>query len=420
VSLPRERAADLRGAARAAIDATTGLVEVVEHMHLTVQRLPLPLSRVPVAGRTRGITGLVYRSIRGTTRLVGWGLEAALGAGTALLPASAGPTPSAPRHPRRDALVAVLNGTHGDHLARSGNPLAIPMALRHQGRAIDPLQPAALLQQAGAPVTGRLLVLLHGLCMNDRQWRVNRGDGQSHDHGQALAAALGMTPLYLHYNSGLAIADNGRAFAALLDTVCRHWPVPLTEIVLLGHSMGGLVARSACHVAHQQQLPWLPRLSKLVFLGTPHQGAPLERGGHGVDRLLALSPYAAPLGRIGRSRSAGIQDLRHGRFTDEPTAHGVPLPAGVACFAAAATLAKRHSPLAERIVGDGLVPLHSALGRHPDPARALGLPPSRQWTGCDMGHLELLWRPQVLAQLMRWLAPTPGLPSSRPAASQPG
>lgn len=402
-SLRRTHASDLRGAAQVAIDAVDGLVDVVEQMHLTIQHLPAPLARAPVAGRTRGITGLVYRSIRGGTRLVGWGLDTVLGGAAAWLPAS---DPAAPPSLRRDAWVAALNGTHGDHLARSGNSLAIPMALRVHGRPIDPLQPAASLAAAGAaPATPRLLVLVHGLCMCDRQWHMN-----GHDHGQALAAAFGMTPLYLHYNSGRSIAANGQDLAALLETVASHWPQPLEEIVLIGHSMGGLVARSACHQAQQAGQSWPRRLSRLVFLGTPHLGAPLERGGHGVDRLLALSPYAAPLARIGRTRSAGIQDLRQGRFTAEPP-HHAPLPAGVACYAVAAVLGARGSRTGGRWVGDGLVPLPSALGRHADASRALGLPPSRQWIARGMGHLELLWRPEVLARLSAWMArqaPGPG------------
>jgi hypothetical protein len=144
------------------------------------------------------------------------------------------------------------------------------------------------------------------------------------------------------------------------------------------------------------------RLHKLMFLGTPHHGAPLERGGHRLDFVLDLSPYSAPFTQIGKTRSAGIKDLRHGSFTMDPDDF-VPLPDGVQCYAAAATLAERRSVIAERLLGDGLVPLDSALGRHADPARTLALPKQRQWVGHGMGHLELLSRPEVYAQLARWL-----------------
>ena len=143
--------------------------------------------------------------------------------------------------------------------------------------------------------------------MNDRQW--NR-DG--HDHGAALADELGYLPLYLRYNSGLPISSNGRALAEMLETLIGNWATPVDELVIMGHSMGGLVARSACHHGQQAGHAWPKSLRKLVFLGTPHHGAPLERGGHGLDLVMDLSPYSMPFTRLSKARSAGITDLRHG------------------------------------------------------------------------------------------------------------
>jgi pimeloyl-ACP methyl ester carboxylesterase len=237
---------------------------------------------------------------------------------------------------------------------------------------------------------------VHGLCLNDLQWR---RDG--HDHGEALAAELGCTVLYLRYNSGLRVGENGRAFSNLLETLFEHWPCPLDELTILGHSMGGLVARSACFYGAEQGHSWPSRLRKMVFLGTPHHGSPLERGGQRLDQVLDLSPYSAPFTRLGKARSAGIQDLRHGTITAGGPDY-VPLPAGVECYAAAATLGSRNSLLTERLLGDGLVPLDSALGRHKDAARALDFRKSHQWISYETGHLELLRRPEVYAQLRTW------------------
>ncbi|MBL8307984.1 MAG: alpha/beta hydrolase [Rubrivivax sp.] len=379
--------ADLRGAAQVALDASRGVVDIVERMHRTIQAKPLPLGRGP-STPTRGITGLVYRSVRGVMGLVGQGIDLSLGAASGFLPE--GTTP-----PQRDAVVAALNGLHGDHLLRTGNPLAINMALRHGGQPLDPLNPAAGVK---AP-TGRVLVLVHGLCMTDAQWR-----RAGRDHGALLAEAGGFTPVYLRYNSGLHVGDNGERFAALLETLLEHWPVPVRELVVVGHSMGGLVARSACFHAARADHAWPRRLKKLVFLGTPHHGSPLERGGHGLQRVLQWSPYSAPLAALGRSRSAGIQDLRHGAVTRGRPVH-VALPPGVACYAVAATLAGRRQPLAERLLGDGLVAVDSALGRHRDPGRTLAFAPSHQFLSHDTGHLELLCRPEVAARLRQWLVP---------------
>jgi pimeloyl-ACP methyl ester carboxylesterase len=385
----RTHLADARGASRMLVDATAGVVDVVERMHRTIQRVPGPLGR-HVVEPTRGITGFVYRSVRGGVGLVGRGLETSLAPLERFLPAG-------DATPRRDAFVAVLNGVYGDYLARTRNPLAIEMCLRHEGTVVEATDPAATLCGRAVP-TGRVLLLVHGLCMSDHQWA---RDGRS--HGTELADTLGYTPLYLRYNTGLRIADNGRALSGLLDELAAHWPVPLEELTILGHSMGGLVARSACRHAARRKHGWLRHLRNLVFLGTPHHGSPLERGGHGLDYLLDLSPYSAPITSLSRFRSAGIQDLRHGAVAPRST-RVVRLPVGVDCYAAAAVLAPAGSRAVGRLVGDGLVPLDSALGRHRDRKRALAIPASHQWTGFGMGHLDLLHRPEVRAQLGAWLA----------------
>jgi pimeloyl-ACP methyl ester carboxylesterase len=253
-------------------------------------------------------------------------------------------------------------------------------------------------------------VLLHGLCMNDLQWM-----RAGHDHGAALQRDLGYTPVYLRYNSGLHISSIGAALAQLMERLVEQWPQPRQQLVLLGHSMGGLVARSALHVASEAGLQWPARVDDLVFLGTPHHGAPLERAGNWVDVVLGATPYAAPLARLGKVRSAGITDLRHGNLLDEDRAghdrfartgdrrRPLPLPAGVRCFALAATTGAHPGDGKDRLLGDGLVPLASALGRHADPSRTLAFAPERQWVGLRMGHLDLLGRPEVYVQLRRWL-----------------
>lgn len=370
----RTHVADARGVGRMLVDGSASIVDVVERMHRTIERRPAPVGR-PVLESTRGITGFVYRSVRGSMQLVGRGIDATLAPLEKLLPEGAST-------PGRDVFVSIVNGVYGDYLAQTGNPLAIEMQILHDSTA----------------PTDKLLVLAHGLCMSNQQWT---RDGYS--HGAALADALGFTPLYLRYNSGLPIAENGRLLAERLEALVQDWPRPVREITILGHSMGGLVARSACLAGAEREHRWPQALRRLVFLGTPHHGAPLERGGHGLDYLLALSPYSAPFTRLGKSRSAGIQDLRHGTITADGH-RPVPLPANVDCYAIAASRGEHHNRLADRVVGDGLVPLDSALGRHPDRSRALRIPKAHRWVGYRMGHLELLHRPEVYSQLHDWLA----------------
>ena len=385
---------DLRGVGRLAIDAVTGVTDLVEAMHRTISGVAPPLGKA-LPGPTGGISGLVYRSVRGVTRLVGQGIDSALAAASPLL------RETQPL-PMRDAAVAALNGVYGDHLVRSGNPLAIPMTLR---RDAAPLQlDAASLRHSLPDLGPHLLVALHGLCMNDRQW-LRKG----HDHAAMLAAEFGYTPLYLHYNSGRHVADNGRDLAQLLEQLVRAWPVPVESLTLLGHSMGGLLARSAAH--QSQLLEWPRHLRNMVFLGTPHHGAPLERAGNWFDTLLSQSPYSAPFLRLGESRSAGIKDLRFGHVTDavprgrhrHDTRDPVPLPSGVPCFAIAATRGRADRAV-EKLPSDGLVPISSALGLHHVPGHSLEIPETRRWIAHECSHFDLLSRADVHARLREWLA----------------
>ena len=392
---------DLRGATRLAADATLGLADLVEAMHQRIVTLPGAAQDGRVTG-ILGISGLVYKSIRGVTRLVGGSLDALLAAIGRLTPMLQ--STSEPVLREREALLAALNGVLGDHLVASGNPLATAMSLRDEGRALA--LDAASLRAALPAATGRLVLLVHGLCMNDLQWQ---RDG--HDHGAMLARELGFTPVYLRYNSGQHVHTNGAEMARLIEQLLAAWPVPLQRVVLLCHSMGGLLARSALHQGDLAGQAWPTRVDDLVFLGTPHHGAPLERAGHGLDILLGAAPYAAPLARLGRVRSAGITDLRHGNLLPpRPAANGgllapasVPLPAHPRCYALAAQLGQTASALKGRVLGDGLVPVASALGQHAQAARELAFAADRQAVLQGVSHLGLLSRPEVAEQLLRWL-----------------
>ena len=362
--MARSHVDDLRGTTRLAIEATKGVTSLVEEMHVTIASGPAVLGS-PLRVPAKLATGLVYGAIRGVTALVGAGLEAALAQLGPLLGAS---EPGG----EREAILAALNGVLGDYLAERGNPLALPMTLQRTG-----------------PGT-RLAVFVHGLCMGPRGWL---RDG--HDHGVALARDLGYTPVYASYNSGLHISTNGRALAAALDSLA-----PFDELVLIGHSMGGLVARSAC----EHGGAWRAKLRAVVALGSPHHGAPLERGGNWLHLLLGVSRYSAPFGQLARLRSAGITDLRFGSVRDgdwegrDRFAHGgdrrlpLALP-DVACFALAGRLGTSSS--------DGLVPVASALGRHADEAHGLRFRDTQ--IAADTGHLELLGA-GVYPTLRAWLS----------------
>jgi pimeloyl-ACP methyl ester carboxylesterase len=245
--------------------------------------------------------------------------------------------------------------------------------------------------------------------MNDLQW--NRA---GHDHGAALSHDLGLTPLYLHYNTGRHTSENGQTFANLLENCLAESPQSL-EIFIVAHSMGGLVARSAVHYGQLSGHTWQNRLKKLVFLGTPHHGALLEKGGNWIDNLLEINPYSAPLARLGKIRSSGVTDLRYGNVVTEDWQGQdrfelagdyripVPLPEGVQCYAAAGTIRKEASEVGA-LIGDGLVTVDSALGSHQMRERQLIFPETQQWVGREMNHFDLLNHPEAYETIKNWLA----------------
>ncbi len=403
------RPADLRGASRLAIDATLGVTDLVETMHHNILRVP-GIFGTATQAPAKGITGLVYRSIRGVTRLVGGSIDVALGQ---LIPLLGQPTSSSPAR-AREAIVSALNGVLGDHLAATANPLAIPMQFRKDGRALE-LSREALARSFAHP-RSRIVLFVHGLCMSDLQWQ-----REGHDHGALLETDLSptVTTIYLHYNSGRHISTNGQELADKLEALIAAWPVAVEQLDIVGHSMGGLVARSGCHYAKKTGCRWAALLRRMVFLGTPHAGAPLERGGNYVNVVLDVSPYTTAFARLAKIRSAGITDLRFGSLLDEDWAtkdrfarkriklHAVPLPDRVKYFAIAATTtdsANADGSRRKTLPGDGLVPVTSALGQSSAPERCLAIPRSRQWLGYNMNHMELLSRQDVYERLSQWLA----------------
>jgi pimeloyl-ACP methyl ester carboxylesterase len=356
-----------RGAVRLVVDGIHGVTYIAEGLHGNIARLAPPLGRV----RERpagGIAGFVYRTVRASSSVVGFGLDALLAAAQAMQ--AGAPEDTRVDDPRQVGVRAALNGVVGDHLARTNNPLAISMQTFVRGA-----------------VTPRVLLLVHGLCMHDGQWERN-----GHDHGQALAAALDCTPVYLRYNSGRHVSENGAELAALLEQLVDQWPVPVQSLAIIGHSMGGLVARSAVAQAGEAGMRWPGHLRQMVFLGTPHHGAALERGGNWLQTALGLSPYLAPFTRVGRLRSDGITDLLHG--------NAAPLPKDVACFALAGAVGDGRT---SAILGDGLVSVDSALGRDARPSRQLHFPAGRTWVARGTNHLGLLDDARVYGRLVRWL-----------------
>ena len=433
-------------------EAVIQLTLVIETMHSRINPLnwlsPSTQSSTQKSNKTfsSGITGMVYDSIRGITSEVSKRISMPLSVlndslnnrGSDSLRDNVGDSdsdsvngniseaalPSPALQPIKPALLSAINGVIGDYLHTQQSPLSIAMAFRQLGKDIE----VEALARHTVESEGKLLIMVHGLCMNDVQWR--QGE---HDHGYHLANDLSCTTVYLHYNTGRHIYQNGIELNALLGKLTTQFGLLQSQhaldISIVAHSMGGLVTRSALYYAKaaiseaaaiteesEEKAQWAEYVKKIVFLGTPHHGAPLEKAGNWVDLFLGMHHFTAPLTRITQIRSAGIADLRHG-YIVESDAHSerpfdfasdqrkpIPLPDGVACFAIATTSSASPNAINKHLVGDGLVPLNSALGIHENEAFNLDFKPENLWVGNNISHLGLLGNKTIYDVIHRWLS----------------
>ncbi|MEA2436121.1 MAG: hypothetical protein QOF65_677 [Thermoleophilaceae bacterium] len=303
--------------------------------------------------------------------------------------------------------LGALNGAIGDRLVESGNPLALDMTLRSAGE------------------TGRLAVFVHGLCETDDAWALFG----RRPYGSRLYEDLGYSPIYVRYNSGLHISDNGRRLAQLLEETVESWPVPVEEIALVGHSMGGLVARSAGHYGGE----WTQSVRHVFCLGSPHLGAPLEKIANATAYALSRLPETRPLAHVMNGRSVGIKDLRFGSCAEEDWCDcdadefmrdrctEVPFLECATYYFVGATLTKSTGS----IVGDLLVRYPSASGTGKRRRIPFDVDNGMHLGGAN--HFQLLNHPAVYDQLVRWLAgrgsAAPGsrtLPPPRPPGARDG
>lgn len=328
------------------------------------------------------------------------------------------------------AVIAALNGLRGDRLERERSALHQPAAVRVNGKRVTLEEPA--LQATFPHASARVVVFLHGLMETEFSWSWGARE-PADTYGARLTRELGFTAVYVRYNSGLHVSENGRAVAALLEQLVHAWPVTIEQLALVGHSMGGLVARSACHQAAERRERWVEKVSQLVTLGTPHLGAPLEQGAHLAAAALYKLPETRMLASFLRQRSAGIRDLRHGSLVDEdwrgrdPDAlralacREVPLLAGATHYFVSATLTRDASHPLGRLLGDILVLAPSARGE----GRTRRIP-FRDEHGHHLGgahHFVLLNHPEVYERLRDWLAANPSDAASAgalaPAPAEP-
>ena len=342
------------------------------------------------------------------------GLQAPLAAGARALASGASRGSASLAESRAGALaLGAANGFFGDRLARDHPDLAVPLGFWEAGQEVS-LEPAGV-AEAFAHATPSIAVFVHGLCETEDAWRAPYPGGTPRPtYGDRLRSDLGITPVFVRYNTGLHVSDNGRALAARLDELVAAWPTHVERVALIGHSMGGLVARSACHYADLEDREYALKVGHVICLGTPHLGATLEKAANVASWPLGRLPETRPFADLFlNGRSAGIKDLRFGSCLEEDWCDCDPdeflrdrcrecrfLDSATYCFIAATLSDSPRGP--GGAIGDLLVTYRSASGE----GRRRCIPFEAEH-GSHVGrldHLRLLNHPAVYERIHGWLA----------------
>jgi pimeloyl-ACP methyl ester carboxylesterase len=369
---------------------------LIKDLHAGIAGRPFGIlgpAAAPVRVIHDGVSRAVYGGVRG-------GLQALAGGGTRLAALHADAAPALEARPYASYAVSAVNGLYGDHLTARGNGLALEMEIRRDGAAV-PVTPEGL-EAAYPDATSRVAVFVHGLGETGAAW----GWRGRRPYGERLQDELSFTPVYVRYNTGHHISTNGRELAKLLDDLVDGWPCAVSEIALVGHSMGGLVARSACHYGGR----WTDVVRHVFCLGTPHLGADLEKGANVLGWALARLPETRGMAKVWNARSAGIKDLRYGACIDEDwrdcdpdeflrdRCQEVPFLPDANYYFVGATL----NPL----VGDLLVRIPSSSGRGNGRGRRIAFEVDNGHELSGLTHFDLLNHPAVYEQLRTWLTRT--------------
>ncbi|MGK8523816.1 lipase family alpha/beta hydrolase [Nocardia asteroides] len=407
----RQRQVEVRALARLAGDELGGAVDGIAAVHRAIAHRVFAAVRwgvgpaaAPVELVHDVIAESVYRVVSGSSVAAGMIAER-----TADLPGAA---PS--RTVYGAGFLAALQGLIGDDLERTRPILAAPMAFRVDGAAVRAEAVGARVPRPASHV----VVFLHGLVETEHAWRWGGGP----TYAERLETETGCTALHVRYNSGLHISENAGQFSELMRCLVEHWPVPIERVSLVGHSMGGLVARGACFEAAEAGLPWVRLVRQVVCLGSPHLGAPLEQLAHYASAVLVRFPETRPFGRLLRRRSGGIRDLRDGSLVDEDwrdldadalrrrVIREVPLLVGAEHYFVTATVTRSPRHPLGRVIGDGLVLTPSGSGC--DRARRIGFDVENGLHLAPAHHFTLLDHERVYRALRAWLTGEPGGPGA--------
>jgi hypothetical protein len=405
------RSQEVRALGELASEALGGATARIEEMHEGIaERVFDSVGEIaaPVRLIHDGITHRVYAGLGGA-------LASAVRAGARAISLRRPPeAPSIERAPAGRVAIGALNGAFGDRLEREHSPLAVRMTVRRGGQAVD--LDVDSVRAAFPDATARLVVFMHGLCETEGAWAL--WSRRHVPYGPRLRVELGYTPVYIRYNSGRHVSDNGRDLARLLDELTSVWPVSPEEIALIGHSVGGLVARSACHQGAGR--PWVEMVRHVFMLSCPHLGAALERATNAASAALARLPETKSMATALNVRSCGIKDLRYGYLLEEDwsghdpdeyvrrRAAEIPFLETANHYFVSASISPNPDGLASRLVGDLSVVGASAWAQARRVQR-LTFPIDHYWHIGGVHNFQLLNHPAVYEQIHKWLAGRPAL-----------
>ena len=390
----------IRGSAQLVLDIVDGTTAIVESLHRSIVRSTSQfLVSPPEVGELLVDSMSPYWAIHATTRGLHHGLR--------LVSRPFERSDASNDHGETNTkIVGALNGICGDHLAETDNPLAAPMRLHTSSRVLD-LTPEGLAEGLDH-VSPDIVVMVHGLGLSHEYWHQNADRSLGH----ALHERADVSVLYVNYNTGLHISTNGQELTRQLEQVVANWPVEVRTLNIIGHSMGGLVTRSACWYAEEAGSAWLKPLAHAVYMGSPHHGAALAKGSHLLTYAMLQNEHSAPFA-FGQYTSAGIKDLRHGNLLDEDwygieqdhqrkdNRRAVPLTEHAEHYFLAASIG--GSKITRALLGDLLVRLGSATGQHRDDLKRLISDPDHCRVVPGLHHLELLDNGVVRDQIVDWL-----------------
>jgi pimeloyl-ACP methyl ester carboxylesterase len=400
---------DIKALGGAAAEGLTVINGVVRGVHTGIAERVFA-SVGPVAAPVALVHNTITRMVYGSLDAAGHRLPPAVA--SVLAGAAADDDAPLDENPRAAEFIAALNGIYGDELAARGNGLATTMAPRVAGRSVA-LTPEAVAEAYPQP-TDRIAVFVHGLCLTEESWRrPPRPSEHSEErwYGERLSIDLGYTPVAIRYNTGLHISTNGRHLDDLVTRLVEIWPVPVRSIALVGHSMGGLVVRSACHYGDERDRPWTRMVRQVVCLGSPHLGADLEKGVNVASWAMAKVRETRAVAEFLNLRSDGIKDLRFGALLDDDWCEAHPddfmsdrcLEVPFLPHANYHFVATSAAPTAVgKVFGDYLVRPYSASGR--GRSRRIPFDEGNGLVLTGLHHFDLLNHPDVYGRLCQWLA----------------